>query len=90
MVWFVGSVRPKRSRRLVAKGEDGQPIRVLVSEPRARGRISSQGGRVALLRRGDEPARSDTSLQQSRRRQLTAQGTDQRLVSDAVIRNTHF
>ena len=37
MVWFVRSVRPKRSRRLVAKGEDGQPIRVLVSEPRARG-----------------------------------------------------
>jgi hypothetical protein len=38
MVWFVRSVRPKRSRRLVAKGEDGQPIRVLVSDPRPRGR----------------------------------------------------
>jgi hypothetical protein len=50
MVWFVGSVRPKRSRRLVAKGEDGQPIRALVSEPRARGRRSFQGARCAPIR----------------------------------------
>jgi hypothetical protein len=45
---------------------------------------------LPILRRGKEPARSDTSLQQSRRRQLTAQGADQRLVSDAVIKNTHL
>jgi hypothetical protein len=111
---------PNRRRRLVAKGENGQPIRVLVrrrgaraelvsgralrtdphaagNRPKAQGwcrsppvknrrRYQAQFWRI----RGDEPARSETSLQQSRRRQLTAQGADQRLVSDAVIKNTHL
>ena len=69
----------------------GARFRARVAHPSARSRQSAGGARLvsfpageeppavpgAVWRiRGDEPARSDTSLQQSRRRQLTAQEAD--------------